>query len=65
MKTMIKLYGAPSIDAEYYTEVESIDETKLTSYNGEFYKYGAYLYVNKLDVTSKPITKKGRKKNDT
>lgn len=66
MKTLIKLYGAPSIDAEYYTEVEKIDESKLTPYNGEFYKYGAYLYVNKLDVANKPTkTTKGRKKNDT
>ena len=65
MKKTIKLYGAPTLDADFYMEVESIDESALTKFNGEFFRYGTMLYVYKEDVTSKPTTKKGRKKNDT
>ena len=65
MKT-IKLYSAPTLNAQMTTElpVSEINNDFLTTYNNEFYKYGTY-FIYKIDVTSKPTTKKGRKKNDT
>lgn len=64
MKKTIKLYGAPTLDADYYLEVEKIDESALKNFNGEFFRYGNMLYVYK-DVTIKPTKKKGQKENDT
>ena len=64
MKKTIKLYGAPTLDADYYLEVEKIDESALKNFNGEFFKYGNMLYVYKEDVTIKP-TKKVIKRTHT